>query len=124
MHVTHLLFSVLWCIHGSLLIDGLKFVQNQDTFEDLLEYPDGMDLSDVQERLEELTFNTSPDVFQAFCLPLDVSFCTPSTWGLSTMMIQISTVMAALRNVCNPYLTWIRDRSPDFDIYFVPDDMV
>ena len=124
MHVTHLLFSVLWCIHGSLLIDGLKFVQNSDTFEDLLDYPDGMDLSDVQEWLVEFVFNTSHDVFQAFCLPLNASICTPITWGPSTMMIRVSAGMVELRNICSSYLTWIRVISPEFDIYLVPDDMI
>jgi len=124
MHATQLLFSVLWCIHGLLWIDGLKLVQISDTFEDLLDYPEGMDLSDVQDWLVEFDFNTPLDVFQAFCLPLDESICNPVTWGPSTLMIQVSAGMAELRSICSSYFTWIRVISPEFDIYLDPDDMV
>jgi len=123
MRQAHLQVSLLWCIHGSFLIDDFQFDRFTPSFEDLLIFPEGMALNDVQEWFIEFEPNIPQDTMDDFCVPMDDSVCTIWTRGTRTRMIRFFGTIQALREACSPYLNWIRFVSPEFDIFLVPDDM-
>ena len=102
MRQAHLLVSMLWCIHGSLLFNAFESEQDSTSFEDLLEYPEGMDLNDVQEWFIEFDADIPQYFTEAFCVPLDVSECTTWTRGASTKMVRFYGRIVALRQACIP----------------------